>query len=389
MGFPKQVNVQPAVAVEGDFASANPRFTVPAGPGGFVAGPNGVAVGRFAWADATNTVAANTGAGAPTGFVHREQNGLITAFLGDDTMLVPAGLGVTLFSGGDFWVKNAGTLASAIGQKAYANNADGSVTFGATSTPTTGGTSSAASIAVNLTTSSSTLALNSFTASIAGTTMTVTAAVAGTVLGKGQTLSGGSSVVGYVDPATTIVAQLTGTAGSTGTYQVSVSQTILSTNTFAASGGGLTIGTVTSGTFYVGQVISGTGIVSGTKIIGFGTSTGGAGTAYIDKAPTAGASIAVTGAGGTLTIGGTVTGSYKVGDQITGSTITSGSTIVADASAGGGLTGVGGAGTYIVSAAQTVTSQEIDAYSNTETKWIATSVGAPGELVKMSSHLLG
>lgn len=58
-----------------------------------------------------------------------------------------------------------------------------------------------------------------FTASIAGTTMTVTAVGSG-ALGVGQTVAGGT-----VDAGTYIKQQLTGTAGSTGTYEVSVSQT--------------------------------------------------------------------------------------------------------------------------------------------------------------------
>jgi hypothetical protein len=42
-----------------------------------------------------------------------------------------------------------------------------------------------------------------------------------------------------------------------------------------------------------------------------------------------------------------------------------------------------------VSASQTVTSTTITVAAGTATKWIAQSIGAPGELVKMSSWLLG
>lgn len=382
-GFPSSVNVQPAPAVAGDFASTNPRFVVDAGPGALVAGPLGVTVARFAWMDALVRTVANAGAGAPTGFVHREQQALITLFLGETSNVVPAGMGITLFNGGDFWVKNDGATTSAIGNKAYANNATGQISFAATGSPSDGGTSSASSIALNVTTTSSQIANNSVTGSIAAQVLTVSAVASGAVLGAGQTLSGTG-----VDPATIITAQLTGTAGSTGTYSVSVSQTVVST-TITASGGGLTVGTVTSGTYVVGQVISGTGVTTGTKILGRGTGTGGAGTYYTDLAPaTPGSSLAITGAGGTLTVGGTITGSFKVGDIIHGSGITTGSTIQFDG-ATPGLTGVGGAGTYIVSAAQTVSSQEIDVYANVETKWLASSIGAPGELVKMTSHSNG
>jgi len=63
----------------------------------------------------------------------------------------------------------------------------------------------------------------SFTASIAGTTMTVTAVGSGTIC-PGHLISGTA-----VMPGTRIVAQLTGTAGSTGTYQVDYSRTVPST----------------------------------------------------------------------------------------------------------------------------------------------------------------
>ena len=63
-----------------------------------------------------------------------------------------------------------------------------------------------------------------FTASISGTTMTVSAIATG-ALAVGQIVSG-VSVTQY----TTITAQLTGTAGSTGTYTVSYSQTVSSTS---------------------------------------------------------------------------------------------------------------------------------------------------------------
>ena len=68
----------------------------------------------------------------------------------------------------------------------------------------------------------------SVTASIAGTTMTVTAVGSG-ALTTGQTLSGSG-----VTSGTKVVKQLTGTAGSTGTYQVDASQTVASTTITAA-----------------------------------------------------------------------------------------------------------------------------------------------------------
>jgi hypothetical protein len=297
--FPSKVNVVPAVGVEGDFASVNPRTSVVNGPGAFVAGPNGVLVGRFAWADANNVTVSNTGAGAPTGFVARSQQALITAFLGESTQLIPAGMGVTLFSSGDFWVKNAGASSSAISQAAYTNNSTGAVQFGSNWT----GASVTGSIAANV----------------------VTGAIAGTVL---------------------------------------------------------TVSAVTSGTLAVGQSISGTGITAGTTITALGTGTGGAGTYTVSISQTA-SSTTVTASGGTLTVTAVASGVLGLGDALTGTGITAGTAI------SGFLTGTGGTGTYLVNISQTATSTTITVATGTQTKWVALSVGAPGELVKMSTHLLG
>lgn len=124
MPFQNQVNQQWAPAVEGDFASANPRATVLAGPGGLVVGAAGATVGRFGWADANGNVT-NSGTGAPTGFIHREQQALITTFLAEASMVMPQGLPITLYKAGDFWVKT-GTTAT-VGQKVFASTTDGSI----------------------------------------------------------------------------------------------------------------------------------------------------------------------------------------------------------------------------------------------------------------------
>ena len=147
-GIQTQVNVVAAPFVAGDFASANPRASVLAGAGGLVAGAAGVSIGRFAWlsyatADGDNAPATvnSFGSGPVAGFVHREQQGLITAYLADAGMLVPAGFPVTLFSAGDFAVTNSGTTQAVPGQYAYANYANGLVTFaaaGASSRPLSG-----------------------------------------------------------------------------------------------------------------------------------------------------------------------------------------------------------------------------------------------------------
>ncbi len=136
-GFQTTINLQPAPAVEGDFASANPYDSVLTGPGAFVAGPNGLTVGKFAWLDPTETLAANapvTGSSvAPNGFVHRGSNAAqIITYLAETSMVVPSGMGVTLHEGGDFWARITTTAVTSLttAVKAFASTTDGSLVGG-------------------------------------------------------------------------------------------------------------------------------------------------------------------------------------------------------------------------------------------------------------------
>jgi hypothetical protein len=388
MPFPGQVNTVPAVGVAGDFCSTNPRVSTVNGPGAFVADVGGVTIGAFAWTDPTNVKARNFGGLAPVGFVGRAQQALITQFLADSTQIIPQGLGVTLFQDGEFWVLNSGTTASAINQKAYANNNSGLVSFAATGNPPAGATSTASTLALN-TAATSTIALLSATGSIApytgsggGGLLTVTAIATG-ALGAGMQLSGTG-----IDPATTITKQLTGSAGSTGTYQVNISQTVASTTITAPLWGTLTLGAAPAGYFLPGATVTGAGVTTGTTIYQLISGTNGFtnGDKLSVFAPTAMATVGsttLTASGGTLLVGGTVTGSFQVGDLLTGAGVNAGTYITAL------ITGTGGAGYYATNQGQTLASQTINANAATETKWVALSVGQPGELVKMSSWPLG
>ena len=299
MGFPRQVNVQAAPAVAGDFCDSNPRATVDAGQGAFVAGPNGLAIGLFCWANGNELN--NYGPGAPAGFVHRDQQALITAFLAEGSLIIPAGYGATAFSAGGFWVENAGSTTSALEQTAYVNNGTGQVQFGSNWTSAT---------------ATGAIAADVVTGSIEGTTLTVTAVTSGQ-LNVGETITGTGIAAG-----TTILSQLSGTPGGDGTYQVSgAAQTVAST-TITGSYGLMTVSAVASGALAVGDTITGTGVTAGTSIVAEGT-------------------------------------------------------------------GAGGTGTYVVSAGQTVASTTITVETGTATKWVAASIGAPGELVKMTSWLNG
>ena len=134
MPFQTSVSITQAPALPGDFASVNPRVSTPGAPGAWVAGAGGVAVGSFAWGDlgATDSVAINSGSGVPTGFVAREfGDALITVYLAETGNTIPQGFAVPLFNGGDYWVRNTGTLAAAINSKAFASLTTGVVQFAA------------------------------------------------------------------------------------------------------------------------------------------------------------------------------------------------------------------------------------------------------------------
>jgi hypothetical protein len=129
------VNITQAPAIAGDPASINPRHHLLSDEAGFKAGSGGVVMGRFVWADATstNTLLLNAGSGAPSGFLSREMIGVISTYLAEYGSTIPYGLPVSgVYTGGDFWVRNAGSGSSAVGQKAYASNLTGEVQFAAT-----------------------------------------------------------------------------------------------------------------------------------------------------------------------------------------------------------------------------------------------------------------
>lgn len=368
--FPSQVNVQPAIAVAGDFASTNPRAVVNAGPGGLVAGASGLTVGRFAWTDAALVAAINTGTGIPDGLVGRQAgDALITTFLASSSNLIPAGMPVTLYRKGDFFVKNDGSGSVTKGMKVYASNGDGKCLFAATGSPPQGA-SVTASIAVNAGSASS-IAANSVTGSIATTVLTVTAVGTG-ALAPGQVITGTG-----VTPGTTIVDQLTGTTGSTGTYTVSISQTVSSTTITTPYAGTLTVGGTVTGTFAVGQSLSGTGVTANTTITRAISGTGGAGTYAVNISQTA-SSTAITASGGTMTVTAVGSGALALGDLCTGTNITLSQSITRF------LTGTGGTGTYLTTGSETSASATVVVNAATETSWSAQSSGAAGELIKIS-----
>lgn len=273
MGFQTLVGAQPAPAVAGDFASANPYFTVDAGPGALVAGDD-VFVGRFGWMDSVQRIVNCSGAGPVTGFVHREQIGLLTQYLQQASMQLPEGFQMTLMNGGDFWAVQDGAVAVTVGMKAYASYADGKVRFGPTGTPATGG-SATGTIAAGT---------GSFTGSISGNILTIA------TVGSGVAVVGGTLSGTGVTSGTLITEQIDGTAGGVGTYYVSIgSQAVAVGTTISETYGTFTAVSGLVGNFEIGDVLSGAGgggVTSGTYITALGTGIGGLGTYIVTPTQT-------------------------------------------------------------------------------------------------------
>lgn len=288
--FQNQINVSQAPGVEGDFASSNlNKYSALDGPGGFVAGPAGVFAGRFGWAN--DSYADGLGgpaqvlnqavgvSGVPTGFIRRDGQGLNTTFLSKATMFIPGGFGVTLFSEGDFWVRNNGSTQALRGQKCYASYADGTASFAATATP-------AGATSTSFTISAQTF---SVTASVANDVMTVTAVGSGTLY-PGSVLSSAAG-------SATIVSQLTSTAalgalGGAGTYKLNIGEQAVAPTTVTGTYGLLTLGGTIAGSFNIGDPLTGTSVAAGSTTTANAsngvslTGAGGAGT-YVTLTATA------------------------------------------------------------------------------------------------------
>lgn len=128
-GFQDRVNRQPAPAEPGDFFGTNPRTSVDASAGGFVAGLLGLIVGLMGWGNPATGKANNFFTlNSLMGFVHRENQGLIVLFLGAYTMEVQPGYMATLMSRGDFWGLFTG--GGDVGDTVYADAGTGALSAG-------------------------------------------------------------------------------------------------------------------------------------------------------------------------------------------------------------------------------------------------------------------
>jgi len=129
-----------------------------------------------------------------------------------------------------------------------------------------------------------------FTGSITTTTLTVDSVLSGTIA-VGQAIFGDN-----INANTVITALGTGTGG-VGTYTVSNSQSVTTTqiNSTAApaiftgdiTGTTLDVTSVASGTLQIGQTLEGANVTDGTIITAFGTGSGGTGTYTVSPSQTA------------------------------------------------------------------------------------------------------
>jgi hypothetical protein len=371
MSFQKQVNANPAPAVAGDFASANPRAVVLAGPGGLVAGAGGVTVGKFAWVDddGKTVVSHGTATRAPDGFVHREQQGLIQNYLAESSMNVPVGFPVILHNAGDFWAKLTGANAAVIGSALYADYATGDVTAVAASTGAS---------ATGLMGSTNTAVLGAtFTATGTGTSFVVTAVTG--LISIGDKIAGTGVTAG-----TTIDAQVSGTPGGAGTYTTSAATTSAG-DTITAFGKTMKT-TVTTGLISIGDTVSGgAGFPVGATVVAQVSGTaGGAGVYTLSAAGTAytASATGVTTFGNVLDITAVASGVLAVGDAVSGSGVPSGAVIASQVSGT-----AGGVGVYTLDQAATAyaASTAITVVAGVLTAFKAKSVAAVGELVKIST----
>lgn len=386
--FQRQVNAQPAPAVEGDFASANPRFTMLAGAGALVAGALGVLVGRFAFAANSNGVVTNNAPVGPSrvGFVGRDQPVVITEWLGGASMRLTSGLEITLFTGGDFWARFA--AGATIGQKVFASYLDGSAIAGTAGSPPAGAvvTAQAGASVTAITGVTATAKVGgACTGAIAADILTVSAVTAGAKLNVGDLLSGPGGASDPIADGTTILNQLTGSAGDTGTYTVSIAQTSTSA-TITIDSEVVTVSALATGTLKSGQVITGTGWPAGATLgAQLSGSAGSTGDYALNVAgPFAAASTAITAPTTDFTVSDVGSGVLYVGDVLAGVGIPAGQTIVALG------TGTGGTGTYVVSIADESASDTVTTTSNTlDVTAVSSGVLASGQPISGSGVSAG
>ncbi len=254
-GFQNVVNSVQAPGVLGDFASTNPFSSIVSQAGGLVAPAGGLTVGNFAWVGPLGQVSQAEVAGWQVGFLGRNEQALITQFLGQYSLNVPSGFMVTLFNGGDFWAYFANGATA--GATVYADNTTGAPQTSATNTVTGEvGFTGTASLAT-----------------VAGQAQMTLATITSGIVSIGDVVSGTGT-------ASNVVQSLaSGTANTVGAvYNLSGAVTTEAAEAVTTASTVLNATAVLTGGLSVGDVITGTGVTAGTSIASLGTAAGGVGT---------------------------------------------------------------------------------------------------------------
>jgi hypothetical protein len=284
MSFQKVVNLNQAPGVLGDFASTNPFSSVTAAQGALVAPVGGLTVGNFFWVGPAGQTSQSFVSGWQIAFLGRNEQALITQFLGEATLVVPEGFMVTGFNGGDFWAYFA-EGATALAQ-VYADEVTGEPQMQTTNTVTGEvGFTGTASFATNV--------------------MTVVTNTSGIIL-PGDVVTSAT-----VTGGTTILAQLTGLPGAVGsTYSLSTAPGTIATQAATTASDVLNVTALVTGSLSAGDTITGTGVTAGTTIAQqLSGPAGGVGTYLLDipgGVPFHTASEIITGPANTIATGWTV-----------------------------------------------------------------------------------
>lgn len=253
MSFQKVVNVNQAPGVLGDFASTNPFSSITTAQGGLVAPAGGLVVGNFFWVGPLGQTSQSFVSGWQIAFLGRNEQALITQFLGEFSLVVPQGFMVTGFDGGDFWAEFASGATA--GAQVYAD-----VTTGEPQMQTTNSVTGSVGF--------------TGTASFATNVMTVVTQTAGSIIAVGDVVTSAGVTAG-----TTVTAILSGAPGAVGsTYSLSTAPGTIATQAATTASAVLNVTAVANGGLSVGDVISGTGVTAGTSIASILTGTGGVGT---------------------------------------------------------------------------------------------------------------
>jgi hypothetical protein len=373
-GFQRQVNQVPAPAVEGDFCDNNPRATVNAGPGGLVTGPEGMTVGRFGWVAADGKTAHSfaTAAVAPWGILGREQQALITEYLGEASMIVPGGFGITLFDDGGFWMRNQGPSAMVYGTQIYASYENGGAY--------TAAPSGAAATGIIGSTNTGAMGSTSTGTAVVGEASQITLSAVTGLISIGEELAGTGITAG-----TTILSQISGTTGGAGVYQLSENNTAAAAT--ITSFGDVLVISATTGLISIGDTVAGgAGFPAGAVVVSQISGTaGGAGVYQLSGTATAyvASETGVTTFGAVLNVTAIASGVLAPGNALTGSGIPAGANIASQVSGN-----PGGVGVYTITIPQTAYAASASFTTVggiSATGWLAKSAAAVGELVKVST----